>query len=103
MGEHIGRYLGLIEALVSAGLTVYGNDHRGHRRSAPVSQRLEVVPVPDRAGRYRTAGIYDISHDFYPGGRHEVLNEINRGEVRARLLLLREPNRGPFLPHERLR
>ncbi len=28
MGEHIGRYAGTIEALVSAGLTVYGNDHR---------------------------------------------------------------------------
>jgi alpha-beta hydrolase superfamily lysophospholipase len=35
MGEHIGRYVGLIEALVSAGLTVYGNDHRGHGRTAP--------------------------------------------------------------------
>jgi alpha-beta hydrolase superfamily lysophospholipase len=30
MGEHIGRYITLIEVLVSAGLTVYGNDHRGH-------------------------------------------------------------------------
>ena len=29
MGEHIGRYAGTIEVLVSAGLTVYGNDHRG--------------------------------------------------------------------------
>src|SRR5499425_572373 len=35
MGEHIGRYAGTIEALVSAGLTVYGNDHRGHGRTAP--------------------------------------------------------------------
>ena len=26
MGEHIGRYVGTIEVLVSAGLTVYGND-----------------------------------------------------------------------------
>jgi alpha-beta hydrolase superfamily lysophospholipase len=33
-----------------------------------------------------TAGVYDISYDFYPGGRHEMLNEINRGEVRTRLL-----------------
>jgi hypothetical protein len=23
--------------------------------------------------RYRAAGIYDVSHDFYPGGRHEML------------------------------
>jgi alpha-beta hydrolase superfamily lysophospholipase len=36
--------------------------------------------------RYRQAGISDISHDFYRGGRHEMLNEINRGEVRTRLL-----------------
>src|SRR5262245_3021941 len=35
MGEHIGRYRETIEALVSAGLTVYGNDHRGHGRTAP--------------------------------------------------------------------
>jgi hypothetical protein len=27
-----------------------------------------------------------ISHDFYPGGRHEMLNETNRDEVRTRLI-----------------
>ena len=35
MGEHIARYVGTSELLVSAGLTVYGNDHRGHGRTAP--------------------------------------------------------------------
>jgi len=35
MGEHILRYVELIEVLVSAGMTVYGNDHRGHGRTAP--------------------------------------------------------------------
>ena len=40
MGEHIGRYLGTIEVLVSAGLTVYGNDHRGHGRTAPDAQHF---------------------------------------------------------------
>src|SRR5258708_18500807 len=30
MGEHIGRYAETIKVLVSAGLTLYGNDHRGH-------------------------------------------------------------------------
>lgn len=40
MGEHIGRYAGLIEALVYAGLTVYGNDHRGHGRTALSAERL---------------------------------------------------------------
>ena len=37
LGEHIGRYAELIEFLVSAGLTVYGNDHRGHGRTAPAA------------------------------------------------------------------
>jgi alpha-beta hydrolase superfamily lysophospholipase len=36
--------------------------------------------------RYRRAGILDISHDFYLGGRHEMLNEINRDVVRACLV-----------------
>jgi len=40
MGEHIGRYIETIESLVSAGLTVYGNDHRGHGRTAPDSKHL---------------------------------------------------------------
>jgi alpha-beta hydrolase superfamily lysophospholipase len=40
MGEHIGRYSGTIDVLVSAGLRVYGNDHRGHGRTAPSRRRL---------------------------------------------------------------
>jgi alpha-beta hydrolase superfamily lysophospholipase len=40
MGEHIGRYVGVIEALVSGGLTVYGNDHRGHGRTASSAKDL---------------------------------------------------------------
>ena len=35
MGEHLGRYAETIDALVRAGLVVYGNDHRGHGRTAP--------------------------------------------------------------------
>jgi alpha-beta hydrolase superfamily lysophospholipase len=50
----------------------------------PVGQQLEGVRL--LMERYRNAGIHDIDHDFYPGGRHEMLNEINRGEVRAHLL-----------------
>jgi|SRR5437762_13974893 len=34
LGEHIGRYVRLVEHLVQAGLVVYGNDHRGHGRTA---------------------------------------------------------------------
>ncbi len=50
----------------------------------PVGQQLEGVEL--LMHRYRKAGIYGISDDFYPGGRHEMLNEINRDEVRERLL-----------------
>jgi alpha-beta hydrolase superfamily lysophospholipase len=50
----------------------------------PVGQQLEGVQL--LIERYRKAGLHDISRDFYPGGRHEMLNEINREEVRARLL-----------------
>jgi alpha-beta hydrolase superfamily lysophospholipase len=34
LGEHIGRYFELIESLREAGFVVYGNDHRGHGRTA---------------------------------------------------------------------
>jgi alpha-beta hydrolase superfamily lysophospholipase len=50
----------------------------------PVGQQLLGVEVLMQ--RYRTAGVCDLSHDFYPGGRHEMLNEINRAEVIGHLL-----------------
>jgi len=50
----------------------------------PVGQQL--LGVQALIERYREAGIHNIAHDFYPGGRHEMLNEINRAEVRVRLL-----------------
>jgi alpha-beta hydrolase superfamily lysophospholipase len=50
----------------------------------PLGQQLEGVEL--LMYRYRKAGIYDISNYFYPDGRHEMLNEINRNEVRAHLL-----------------
>jgi alpha-beta hydrolase superfamily lysophospholipase len=51
----------------------------------PVGQQLEGVRT--LIERYRKAGIRDISHDFYEDGRHEMLNELNRGEVRTNLLV----------------
>jgi alpha-beta hydrolase superfamily lysophospholipase len=36
--------------------------------------------------RYRSAGIASVTHDFYPGGRHEMLHELNRREVITSLL-----------------
>jgi alpha-beta hydrolase superfamily lysophospholipase len=50
----------------------------------PVGQQLEGIYV--LIERYHRAGIRNIAHDFYPGGRHEMLNEINRSEVLANLL-----------------
>jgi len=35
---------------------------------------------------YHAAGLTDVSHRFYPGGRHEILNETNRDEVTKDLL-----------------
>jgi alpha-beta hydrolase superfamily lysophospholipase len=50
----------------------------------PVGQQLRGL---DRLiGRYRDAGLSNIAFDFYPGGRHEMLNEINRRQVQTRLL-----------------
>ena len=31
--------------------------------------------------RYRDAGVRDLTVQLYPGARHEILNETNRGEV----------------------
>jgi alpha-beta hydrolase superfamily lysophospholipase len=50
----------------------------------PIGQQLE--GVHQLIHRYEDAGLYDISREFYQGGRHEMLNEINREEVRTRLL-----------------
>ena len=50
----------------------------------PVGQRSEGLNVLAR--RYGRAGLTDVTTRLYPGGRHEMLNEINRGEVRHHLL-----------------
>lgn len=50
----------------------------------PVGQQLRGPRT--LIGRYRDAGLRDIAFDFYPGGRHEMLNEINRRQVQTRLL-----------------
>jgi alpha-beta hydrolase superfamily lysophospholipase len=49
-----------------------------------VGEQLDGVQL--LINRYEKAGLYDVSHDFYQGGRHEMLNEINKDEVRERLL-----------------
>jgi alpha-beta hydrolase superfamily lysophospholipase len=37
-------------------------------------------------GAYARAGIADVSHQFYPGARHETLNETNRDQVTSDLI-----------------
>jgi alpha-beta hydrolase superfamily lysophospholipase len=51
----------------------------------PVGQRLEGVRA--LIDRYRGAGIAPIAHDFYLGGRHEMLHELNRCDVFTNLLV----------------
>ena len=37
-------------------------------------------------GRYRDAGLADVTVHVYPGARHEILNETNRDEVTADII-----------------
>lgn len=49
----------------------------------PINRDLELLhPLLDR---YRAAGLERLTVKIYPGGRHEMLNEINRDEVVADL------------------
>jgi alpha-beta hydrolase superfamily lysophospholipase len=86
VGEHIGRYVGLIEVLVRAGLTF-------------IPPMLSNRSTSDRDGIHPTRHLHDwrhrdlaLDHDAHsaePGsgqGRHEMLNEANRDEVRTRLI-----------------
>ena len=64
------------------------------------SDRVKKLPVyifsgsRDPVGRnihqlleaYRTAGLEAVAQKFYPEGRHESLNEINRDEVTRDLI-----------------
>lgn len=50
----------------------------------PVNHHLEWLrPLGER---YRAAGITKVVEKFYPDGRHEMLNEINRAEVMNEIL-----------------
>ncbi len=50
----------------------------------PVSNKLEALHV--LRDRYRQAGLSSVSHRFYEGYRHEMLNERNRDAVTDELL-----------------
>jgi alpha-beta hydrolase superfamily lysophospholipase len=81
MGEHIGRYVGLIEALVGAGLTVYGNDHRGHGRTATSAANF---------GDFGEGGFDLLVEDMVR------LSRIAREETRAQPLILLGHSMGSF-------
>ena len=51
----------------------------------PIGQQLPGIRT--LIERYRQAGIRNVSHDFYEGGRREMLNELNRGQVRTNILV----------------
>ena len=40
----------------------------------------------ERGRRGRSAGLKDMSIRLYPGGRHEMLNEINKEDVKQDIL-----------------
>ena len=50
----------------------------------PVNANLALLNV--LVDRYRAAGLTDVTVATYPGARHEILNETNRGEVVASIL-----------------
>jgi len=50
----------------------------------PVGERTK--SVEQLLGAYGRAGVRDVAHKFYPGARHETLNETNRDEVTRDLL-----------------
>jgi len=81
MGEHIGRYSGLIELLVPAGFTVYGNDHRGHGRTAPSAAQL---------GDFGEGGFDLLVEDMFQ------LSRIARGENPGGPLILLGHSMGSF-------
>lgn len=51
----------------------------------PVSEKTKGLFQLLRA--YGKAGLTDVTHHFYPGARHEIFNESNRGEVVHELLV----------------
>ena len=113
MGEHMGRYADTVDAFIAdplcfkdlhpeslasfLGIAPRLCDPVALRRirgdlpiyllsgsEDPIGQQLRGLYT--LIGRYRDAGLRDIAFDFYPGGRHEILNETNRREVHTRLL-----------------
>lgn len=65
MAEHIDRYLSFAKALVNEGYVVYGNDHRGHGKTAS---------SPDNIGYFADENGWDLVVD----DMHELTNIIKK-------------------------
>ncbi|MBL9026575.1 MAG: alpha/beta hydrolase [Myxococcales bacterium] len=68
------------QARIRKDLPVYifaGSEDMASNRTKGLEQLL---------GAYRAAGLTDVTHRFYPGARHETLNETNRDEVTRDLI-----------------
>lgn len=78
MGEVVTKAMHEFDLAVatSKGLPVY-----------VISGELDPIVGPEQCfsrsvvARYLTAGVRDVRHQIYPGGRHEMFNEINRDVV----------------------
>ena len=46
-----------------------------------VSAQLRLPRPSQKASVMQTLGVTDVTSIFYPGARHEILNETNRDEV----------------------
>jgi alpha-beta hydrolase superfamily lysophospholipase len=69
----------VLMAKINPALPVYvfvGDQDPVHRGLTGIETLME---------RFKTAGLKDVTLKVYPGGRHEMLNEINRAEVVADL------------------
>jgi alpha-beta hydrolase superfamily lysophospholipase len=80
LGEHIGRYAAVAEALNAAGWHVIGHDHRGHGQSGGARG---AIPAADTLLRDLTA-VMDAHRTRH--GRHVLLGHSMGGLVAARFV-----------------
>jgi alpha-beta hydrolase superfamily lysophospholipase len=80
LGEHIGRYAAVAEALNAAGWHVLGHDHRGHGQSAGARG---AIPAADTLLQDLTA-VMDAHRTRH--GRHVLLGHSMGGLVAARFV-----------------
>jgi len=102
--DEVDRYIadplcGRFESTVQLYIDILGAlpDVAKPSRQAHIPKKLPIYifggghdPVGSNIGQlldaYRAADLEDVKHRFYPGGRHESLNESNRDEVTRDLI-----------------